>query len=145
MRLPNRFERGYTPELVARLLRGDLDLAIVDTPPGERGLHQVLLLTDRLAIASLTNIAFPHANIPLKNLTGTPLVLLSPVVDPSPPAIEQALKSSGNRPFKDPRCPESDRSAGPGCTRRSGRNHSPVLDPLLSARSHLQTTLRSDS
>jgi DNA-binding transcriptional LysR family regulator len=90
-----------TPELIRDLLRGDLDLAIVDLPVRERGLRVRLLFSEALvAVLSEKFSTSQQTTIQLSALRNMPMVLLSQTVDPARIVINQALSSAGNRAFK---------------------------------------------
>lgn len=92
---------AYTQQLVRDLLRGDLDLAIVDLPMHERGLRQHLISSECLIAAFPEKFRVPkQPSLRFRNILGAPLTLISKTIDPARPLIEQALASAGSRSFK---------------------------------------------
>ena len=94
-------EMANTPELILGLLRGDLDLAVVDLPAKARGLRQVPLFSESFVAALPEPLVPPRREtIRVADLVRLPMVLLSPTVDPARSAIDQNLLSFGTRAFR---------------------------------------------
>ena len=94
---------AYSRNLVLSVLRGVLDVAIVDLPVKTNGLRVVALGSEAL------NVAFPDSHpfaaksrrsIRLAELVSTPVIMLPARVDPTRPIIEEALRSQGPTTFK---------------------------------------------
>jgi DNA-binding transcriptional LysR family regulator len=94
-------QTANTPELILGLLRGDLDLAVVDLPAKGRGLRLTPLFSEPL-IAVLPERLAPtrRQTIRLADLVRFPMVLLSPSVDPARPVIDENFPSLGTRGFR---------------------------------------------
>jgi DNA-binding transcriptional LysR family regulator len=92
---------AYTPQLISGLLRGDVDLAVVDLPKRVRGVRfhpiaaepLVVVIPEKLNLSKQSTVQFAE-------LKSAPLVLLSPDIDPGRATIDQALSSAGARAFK---------------------------------------------
>lgn len=92
---------AYTPELVSGLVRGDLDLAVVDMPAQARGVRFHPLAVEPLVVVLPEKLNSPKQSIlQLAELNSAPLALLSPDIDPVRAVIDQALSSAGARAFK---------------------------------------------
>jgi len=92
---------AFTPELISALVRGDMDLAIVDLPAQERGIRIRPLATEPLvAVLPERFDVSKRRVIELAKLNTAPLVLLSGTIDPGRAVIDGMLFSSGSRPFK---------------------------------------------
>jgi DNA-binding transcriptional LysR family regulator len=83
------------------LLRGDVDLAVVDGPAPARGVRFHPLAIEPL-VAALPEkpTVSKQLAIPLAELTRVPLVLLARTVDLGRAIIDRALSSAGARAFK---------------------------------------------
>lgn len=92
---------AYTPQLISGLLRGDVDLAVVDTPTRALGIRLHLLAAEPLVavIPEKLNLS-QQSTTQFTQLKSAPLVLLSQDIDPGRAAIDQALSSVGARAFK---------------------------------------------
>ncbi len=94
-----------TPELIPALLRGDMDLAVVDLPAQERGIRAhplanellVAVLPERFDVSQQPAIELGKLNTTPLVL---PLVLLSGAIDPGRAVIDRVLSSAGSRAFK---------------------------------------------
>jgi hypothetical protein len=83
------------------LLRGDLDLAVVDLPARVRGLRFVPLIVEPLIAALPERLASPkRPAIELPELLKSPLVLLAQSLDPARTVMEQHISSVGTRAFR---------------------------------------------
>lgn len=92
---------AYTPELISELLRGDVDVAIVDIPARARGIRFVPLAAEPMVAVLPEHLnSLKQLTIQFAGLKSTPLILLSPDIDPSRAVIEQTLSSAGARAFK---------------------------------------------
>jgi len=92
---------AYTPELVSALLRGDMNLAVVDLPTQERGIRIHPLATKSLVAVLPERFDAPkRPAIELGKLNTAPLVLLSGAIDPGRAVIDRVLSSAGSRAFK---------------------------------------------
>jgi DNA-binding transcriptional LysR family regulator len=92
---------AYTPELILALLRGDMDLAVVDLPAQERGIRNHPLAAEPLvAVLPERFDVSQQPTIPLAKLNTAPLVLLSGAIDPGRAEIDRVLSSAGSRAFK---------------------------------------------
>lgn len=90
-----------TPELLLGLLRGDLDLAIVDLPARVRGIRFSPLLAETLVAALPERLAFTkRPATELSELLTLPLVLLTEQVDPARTILENHISSAGVRGFR---------------------------------------------
>ncbi len=99
--IPVAIHTAYTPELISELLRGDLDLAVVDMPAQARGIRLHPLSTEPLVAVLPEKLSLPkQSSIQLAELNTTPPVLLSSDIDPARAAIDRALSSAGARAFK---------------------------------------------
>lgn len=94
-------EMADTPELILRLLRGDLDLAVVDLPTKARGLRMASLFSEPFVAVLPERLAPPRRQtIRLADLVRFPIVLLSPSVDPARTVIDEKLSSLSSRGFR---------------------------------------------
>ena len=94
-------ETAATPELLLALLRGDLDLAIVDLPARVRGIRFAPLLAEPLVAALPERLASTkRPTIELSELLKLPLVLLTEQVDPARTILEHHISSAGVRGFR---------------------------------------------
>jgi DNA-binding transcriptional LysR family regulator len=92
---------AYTPELVSALLRGGMDLAVVDLPTQERGIRNHSLAAEPLvAVLPERFDVSKRPVIELGKLNTAPLVLLSGAIDPGRAVIDRVLSSAGSRAFK---------------------------------------------
>lgn len=91
----------YTPRLVQMLLRGYLDVAIVELPIRGAGLNMVPLYSEPLMVVLPERYApQKRETMALKDLTNVPMTLLSGHVDPARPVIERLLHKLGPGGFK---------------------------------------------
>lgn len=89
------------PELTLGLLRGDIDLAVVDLPAKARGLSLTSLFSETLVGVLSERLASPRRQtIRLSDLVRLPMVLLSPTVDPARTVMDEKLSSLGTRGFR---------------------------------------------
>lgn len=94
-------QTANTPELILGLLRGDIDLAVVDLPTRSKGLRLVPLSSEPLVAVMPSGLAPSRKQtIRLAVLLRLPLVLLSSAVDPARIFIDQHLSSFGTRGFR---------------------------------------------
>jgi DNA-binding transcriptional LysR family regulator len=91
---------GYTSELTLDLLRGELDLAVLDLPILERGINLFPLFSEPLVAVVPEALFSTKRLMALTDILSSPLVLLTQAIDPSRAVIERALASTGNRAFK---------------------------------------------
>jgi DNA-binding transcriptional LysR family regulator len=92
---------AYTPELISGLLRGDIDLAVIDLPTQARGIRVHPLATEPLvAVLPETLILSKQPTIKLAELNTSPLILLLQSIDPSRAVIDRLLSSLSARAFK---------------------------------------------
>jgi DNA-binding transcriptional LysR family regulator len=92
---------AHTPELVTGLLRGEVDLVVIDLPLQGRSIRTFRLATEPLAVALPDNLTLSKQPAPqLGELNTVPLVLLSQAIDPGRAIIDRALSSAGARAFK---------------------------------------------
>jgi DNA-binding transcriptional LysR family regulator len=91
----------HTPDLILGLLRGDIDLAVVDLPLAERGIRLHQITAEPLAVALPERFNTKHQTaMRIADLNTAPLVLLSPSVDPGRAVINRAIADAGARAFK---------------------------------------------
>lgn len=91
----------YTPELTLGLLRGEVDLAVVDLPLRERGIRFHSLTSEPLVIALPEQLDTPKQTvIRIAELNAAPLALLSQSVDPGRAVVDDAMAAAGARAFK---------------------------------------------
>jgi len=90
-----------TPELLSALMRGDMDLAVVDLPTQERGIRiHPLAIEPLVAVLPERFDASKRPVIELGKLNTAPLVLLSGAIDPGRAVINRVLSCAGSRAFK---------------------------------------------
>jgi DNA-binding transcriptional LysR family regulator len=89
------------PRLVQMVLRGYLDMAIVELPVRGANLHAVPLYSEPLVVVLPEKYApQKRETMNLKELANVPITLLSGHVDPARPVIERLLRKSGAGGFK---------------------------------------------
>ncbi len=90
-----------TPELLLALLRGDLDLAVMDLPARARGLRFVPLFSEPLVAVLPERAGRPkQSTVSFSELFKAPMALLSESVDPNRAVIERQIASAGGRAFR---------------------------------------------
>ncbi len=90
-----------TPRLVQMVLRGYLDIAIVELPVRGSGLLATPLYSEPLAILLPEKYApQKRETMALKELANIPMTLLSGHIDPARPIIERLLRKLGPGGFK---------------------------------------------
>jgi DNA-binding transcriptional LysR family regulator len=94
-------ETATTSELLLALLRGDLDLAIVDLPARARGLRFSPLQAEPL-VAALPerHTTSKQLAIELAELLKSPLALLTEQVDPARTVLTSHISAAGTRGFR---------------------------------------------
>jgi DNA-binding transcriptional LysR family regulator len=94
-------ETAATPELLLALLRGDLDLAIVDLPARVRRIRLSPLMAEPLVAALPERLASTkRPATELSELLKLPLVLLTEQVDPARTILANHISSAGVRGFR---------------------------------------------
>jgi LysR family hca operon transcriptional activator len=94
-------QTATTPELLLALLRGNLDLAVVDLPARIRGLRFTPLLAEPLVAVLPERLASAkRPTTELSELLKSPLVLLTEQVDPARTILENHIASAGVRGFR---------------------------------------------
>jgi DNA-binding transcriptional LysR family regulator len=92
---------AYTPQLILGLLRGNVDLAVVDVPTRARCIRFHPLAAEPLVVALPEKVNLSkQSTVQFTELKSAPLVLLSHDIDPGRDTIDQALSSAGVRAFK---------------------------------------------
>jgi DNA-binding transcriptional LysR family regulator len=90
-----------TLELMQELLRGNLDLAILDLPAQAKGVRTAPLFSEPLVAAVPEKLFSPKkTQIEWAEFLKLSLTLLTEAVDPARPVIEQHLASVGSRAFR---------------------------------------------
>jgi DNA-binding transcriptional LysR family regulator len=90
-----------TPRLMQMVLRGYLDVVIVELPIRGTGLNMVPLYSEPLTVALPEKYApQKRETMNLKELANVPMTLLSGHVDPARPVIERLLRGLGPGGFK---------------------------------------------
>jgi DNA-binding transcriptional LysR family regulator len=92
---------AYMPEPMLGLFRGEVELAVVDSPTQARGVRFQPLAKERL-VAALPEMptASKFPTISPAELTRVPLVLLTRNIDPGRVVIDRVLSSAGVRPSR---------------------------------------------
>ncbi len=91
----------YTPRLVQMVLRGYLDLAIVELPVRGANLHAVPLYSEPLVVVLPEKYApQKRETMALKELANVPMTLLSGHIDPARSLIERLLRKQSPGGFK---------------------------------------------
>ena len=87
---------GTSPQLVIELLRGDLDLAIVDTPIAERNISTLPIHSEPLAaFLPERHPLYTRPVVRIFELRREQLVLLNARIDPGASLLEEILHKSG--------------------------------------------------
>jgi DNA-binding transcriptional LysR family regulator len=90
-----------TPELMQGVLRGDLDLAVLDLPVRAKGVRAAPLFSETLIAAVPEKLFSPKkAEVNWVDLLQLSLTLLAEAADPVRSMIEHQLASAGSRAFR---------------------------------------------
>lgn len=92
-----------TPELMQGLLRGEVDVAVVDLPTRERGVRCASLFTEPLVAVlpeRLLSTKRPTMSLSVVELLKSPRALLAQSIDPGRAVIERHLSTLGTRAFR---------------------------------------------